>query len=115
MRIGLQRDVYLAGQGSQSFGETTIRNWKDSEIRPVTGSISFAKNTYSLMEERRTIKMILTTILILMLAVLTVIVVCTVAAGGVAFIVVFGDVIVCIFLLVMLIKWLFKKDKKDKK
>ena len=57
--------------------------------------------------------MILFLILSLILIALTIIVL---AAGGTAFIVVFGDVIVCIFILAWIIKKIFfkKKDKEDK-
>ena len=55
--------------------------------------------------------MILTTILLITLAILTIIVVASVAVGGAAFVVVFGDVIVCVFLIVWFLKWLFKKKR----
>ena len=32
--------------------------------------------------------------------------------GGVAFIVVFGDLIVCVGLIILLMRWLFKKNDK---
>ena len=47
----------------------------------------------------------------LLLAVFTVF---AIAVGGSVFIVVFGDVIVCIFLIVWIIKKLFKKKPKKK-
>lgn len=53
--------------------------------------------------------MILFTILLLTIILLTIITTVALAMGGAAFIVIFGDVIVCIFLIVWLIKKLFFK------
>lgn len=60
--------------------------------------------------------MILFLILSLILIALIVLTIITLAAGGTAFIVVFGDVIVCIFILAWIIKKIFfkKKDKENK-
>ncbi len=58
--------------------------------------------------------MILFLILMLILIALIAITVVTIAAGGTIFIVIFGDVIVCIFLLIWLIKKIFFNDKKGK-
>lgn len=60
--------------------------------------------------------MILFLILSLILIALIALTIIVLAVGGTAFIVVFGDVIVCIFILAWIIKKLFfkKKDKKDK-
>ena len=60
--------------------------------------------------------MILFLILSLILIALTALTIIVLAAGGTAFIVVFGDVIVCIFILAWIIKKIFfkKKDKEDK-
>lgn len=60
--------------------------------------------------------MILFLILSLILIALIVLTIIVFAAGGTAFIVVFGDVIVCIFILAWIIKKIFfkKKDKEDK-
>jgi hypothetical protein len=55
--------------------------------------------------------MLLFLILALMLIVLTVTVVIAVALGGSAFIIVFGDVIVCIFIIVWIIRRMFRKRK----
>jgi hypothetical protein len=44
-----------------------------------------------------------------MIVILTVIVVTTVATFGVGFIVVFGDVIVCIVLIALLMRFLFRR------
>lgn len=55
--------------------------------------------------------MILSTILILILVTLLAIVIFAVSAGGVAFIIVFGDVIVCIMFIVWLLKKLFFRKK----
>lgn len=57
--------------------------------------------------------MILFLILTLILIALIAISIVVIAAGGTAFIVVFGDVIVCIFILAWIIKKIFFK-KKDK-
>ena len=56
--------------------------------------------------------MLLFLILALMLIVLTVTVVIAVALGGSAFIIVFGDVIVCIFIIVWIIRRMFKRKRK---
>ena len=60
--------------------------------------------------------MILFLILSLILIALIALTIIVLAAGGTAFIVVFGDVIVCIFILAWIIKKIFfkKKDKGDK-
>ena len=59
--------------------------------------------------------MILFLILSLILIALITLTIIVLAAGGTAFIVVFGDVIVCIFILAWIIKKIFfkKKDKED--
>ena len=59
--------------------------------------------------------MILFLILSLILIALIALTIIVLAAGGTAFIVVFGDVIVCIFILAWIIKKIFfkKKDKED--
>lgn len=56
--------------------------------------------------------MILFTILLLTLILLTIITVLVVSAGGAIFIVIFGDVIVCIFLIIWLMKRLISKKKE---
>lgn len=58
--------------------------------------------------------MILFTTLLIMALLLAVFTVFAIAIGGSVFIVVFGDVIVCIFLIVWIIKKLFKKKSKKK-
>lgn len=60
--------------------------------------------------------MILFLILSLILIALIALTIIVLAAGGTAFIVVFGDVIVCIFILAWIIKKIFfkKKDKENK-
>ena len=55
--------------------------------------------------------MILFMILLLMLTILTVITVLAIALGGSVFIIIFGDVIVCIFIIAWIIKKLAKKKK----
>ena len=67
------------------------------------------------MKERRVFIVILITILLIMLILLTVLTVGVVGTIGAAGIVIFGDVIVCIVFIVLLIKWLAKrrKNKRD--
>ena len=55
--------------------------------------------------------MILFLILLLMLVILAIIVVFAVSVGGAAFILVFGDVIVCMVLIGLILKRLFKRRK----
>lgn len=56
--------------------------------------------------------MVLFLILLLTIIILLAIVVIAVSVGGSIFIVVFGDVIVCIFLIGLIIKYLRKRKKK---
>ena len=56
--------------------------------------------------------MVLFLILLLTIIILLAIVVIAVSIGGSIFVVVFGDVIVCIFLIGLIIKHLIKKKKK---
>ena len=56
--------------------------------------------------------MVLFLILLFTIIILLAIVVITVSVGGSIFIVVFGDVIVCIFLIGLIIKHLRKRKKK---
>ena len=60
------------------------------------------------------INMILFTILTLILLILTVITLAAIAIGGAGFIIIFGDVIVCIVFITMLIRFLAKRKKKRK-
>jgi hypothetical protein len=53
--------------------------------------------------------MILFLILLLIVILLTAITVFAISVGGTAFVILFGDVIVCIFILVWVMKRLFKK------
>ena len=55
--------------------------------------------------------MILFTILLLTCIFLGVIAVFTISIGGTAFIVIFGDVIVCIALIIWIMKLIFKRRK----
>lgn len=57
------------------------------------------------------VNMILITILFIIAAISIVIVVAGVAALGVAGVLVFGDVIVCVVFIVLLIKWLVNRKK----
>lgn len=56
--------------------------------------------------------MILFTILLLTLILLTVFVVFAVSIGGSIFIIIFGDVIVCVVFIALIIKYLIKRKKK---
>lgn len=56
--------------------------------------------------------MILSTILVITFIVLLAIIVTAIAAGGAAFIIVFGDVIVCTIFIGWIIKHLAKRRKK---
>lgn len=56
--------------------------------------------------------MILSTILVLTFIVLMVITVTVLITGGAAFIIVFGDVIVCMIFIAWIIKCLFRRKKK---
>ena len=58
--------------------------------------------------------MLLFITLLIMALLLAVFTVFAIALGGSVFIVVFGDVIICIFLIVWIIKKLFKKKPKKK-
>jgi hypothetical protein len=53
--------------------------------------------------------MILFTILLLILAILTVLTILGVAAGGAVFAILFSDVIVCIVLIALLIRFIIKR------
>lgn len=55
--------------------------------------------------------MILFTILLLTMLILAIVTVIAVALGGAGFIIIFGDVIVCIVLIALLIKYLSKRKK----
>lgn len=55
--------------------------------------------------------MILFTILLLTLIILTILSVLAISMGGAIFIIVFGDVIVCIFIIVWILKRLIKKKR----
>lgn len=57
--------------------------------------------------------MILFITLLIMALILTIFAIFAVSVGGAAFIIVFGDVIVCIVLIVWLLKHLSKKNKKQ--
>ena len=71
----------------------------------------FAKNATPIME-RRLIFMITFSILVLTLLLLIAFVVFSVSVLGATGIVVFGDVIVCIVFIVMLIKFIIKRRKR---
>lgn len=55
--------------------------------------------------------MILFTILLFALLILSVLVILTIGIGGIAFLLVFGDVIICIWIIVMIIKHFIKHKK----
>lgn len=44
--------------------------------------------------------------------IVTIIAAIALITGGVAFIVVFGDLIVCVAIIILLMRWLFKKNDK---
>ena len=56
--------------------------------------------------------MILFTILLLVVVMLVITIALVVSAGGAIFITLFGDVIVCIVFIVLLIRWLIKRKRK---
>lgn len=56
--------------------------------------------------------MVLFTTLLILAAVISIIALMGLVAGGVAFIVVFGDLIVCVGIIVFITRWLFKRKKK---
>ena len=56
--------------------------------------------------------MILALILAIIVVILAVIVIAAVSVGGAAFIVIFGDVIVCIAIIAGIIYWLVKRKRK---
>lgn len=70
----------------------------------------FAEFTSSYMEVKI---MILVTILLLTVMLLLTFIVATVSVGGAIFVVVFGDVIVCIWLILSIIKHIIKKKRKS--
>lgn len=55
--------------------------------------------------------MILFTILAIIAVIIGVIAIVALITGGVAFIVIFGDLIVCVAIIVLLMRWLFKRKK----
>lgn len=56
--------------------------------------------------------MFLFTVLLVMLTLLALIAAAVLAVGGTVFTVVFGDILVCIFLIVLIIKFAFGRKKK---
>ena len=70
----------------------------------------FAYITYHIIDiKRRNIVMILFTLLMIALVVFAVITIITILIGGVGFIVIFGDLIICILLIAWIIKHFLKK------
>ena len=61
---------------------------------------------------KEVMNMILALILAIILITLLVIVIAAVTIGGTAFIVIFGDVIVCIAIIAAIIYWLVKRKRK---
>lgn len=55
--------------------------------------------------------MFLFTILLVMLVILTILSVLVIGATGAVGVVIFGDVIICVWLIVKIMKWLTKKKK----
>ena len=64
-----------------------------------------------LVTEKEEIKMILLTILLIMVILLTIITIAALSTLGVAGVIIFGDVIVCVLVLVWLIKHIWTKKK----
>ncbi len=56
--------------------------------------------------------MILFTVLLIILAIIAVLAFLALSIGGAAFIVLFGDLIVCIFLIVWIMKRFFRKRRR---
>lgn len=56
--------------------------------------------------------MILFTVLTILAALIGVIALIALIGGGAAFIVVFGDLIVCVAIITLLIRWIIKRKKK---
>ena len=61
---------------------------------------------------REVFNMILFTILLLITIILTVVAIALITIGGSAFIIIFGDLIVCIAILVFIMKAITKKKRK---
>lgn len=55
--------------------------------------------------------MILFTILLFMLLILSILVILTIGIGWIAFILVFGDVIICLWIIIIIIKHFMKRKK----
>ena len=55
--------------------------------------------------------MILLTILAIIATILAAIAFSALVVGGTAFVIIFGDIIVCVVFIVLLIRWLFKRKK----
>lgn len=58
--------------------------------------------------------MILFTILLIMIAILAVVAIVVISVGGSAFVVIFGDLIVCIAIIVFIMKHLIGRKKRRK-
>lgn len=78
-----------------------------------SGSFLFFRDAYSLYYRKEMILMLLFVILAIMVIILTVITVLVIATAGAGFILVFGDVIVCIaIIIIFIIKLIFKRKNK---
>ena len=71
----------------------------------------FVRSICKLLYERRVIEMILLGILMMTMLLLIVVMATLVSIGGAAFILLFGDVIVCVVFLALLIRHLLRKRK----
>ena len=58
--------------------------------------------------------MILFTILLIMILILSVVAITVISVGGSAFLVIFGDLIVCIAIIVFIMKHLIERKKRKK-
>ena len=77
-----------------------------------SGSFLFFRDAYSLYYRKEMILMLLFVILAIMVIILTVITALVIATAGAGFILVFGDVIVCIAIIIFIIKLIFKRKNK---
>ena len=68
-------------------------------------------NSFNEEKAKERDEMILLTIILLTILILTAVVIVAVSVGGSAFILIFGDVIVCIGFLILLGRWLIKRRK----
>ena len=68
-------------------------------------------NSFNEEKAKERDEMILLAIILLAILILTAVVIVAVSIGGSVFILIFGDVIVCIVFLILLVRWLIKRRK----